>query len=376
MGKRCATLILVLILAVGSAYAGEWRLDVKVIVGEKEPATACSFLLTETAENSVLQSSLLPDIGFALKDDSEHHCLERSSWSQLFSEADGIFNQKTESILQFLAPYQTRDVLQGTFTGDIFDRAASMQEYIIPSDTLQKIQSEIYSFSEKNKSSIIPEDMSLVIRCYDRMFWTVNILEEERIVMTASFNVDENDAHFLFGHAEKDTDYYLELQITKEQTHISGSSCLKKDPYGGGWRTLQENDTILRSSWDLAWMEEAEKSELTIRYDLFPERTGMEAFKINGTVQKKQNREEIVLLGGFGNRRSSIILSGTVEFTEQSGSLKLPSEIIELDRITESEMETIGLKAGTEAWRMLGMILIQWYPYLPGEWKTILPFDI
>lgn len=373
--KRFTSLLLILAMILTAAYAsaeGDYiSIDAQIRTGDQEVQANLNIYPEE--DRFYFTSSLIPDICIQLAGISPAETV--NALSELIRNLNddkitGIIRKCTAEWVAFMQP-ETRT---GSFSGDAFDHASTMQHITFSCGDLMLLGQRIRKALRQQGASavllesdwsdlLMPErNIRFDLKIFDDgKYASLGVLDGEKTVMTVSANISESDAVLLVagcGYGGKN--YYSRILADQKDGRLDITETLYADDLKAGYPGLTADSLIYTRNSTIEWDAE------TVRFSefLFPANEQMTPVTCSGTlgnVTSGRLFEGEIHFSGYDGFRATITAD-----IKKGGIGEMPARIIDLDQADETEL--IGL--GTEIGVAMLPILLQIIGGLPPEYSV------
>ena len=227
----CLLIILIQLISV-SAYADQ-HLEISCTIRGAYEDKIITADLYEQAGEIIAVSSLLPDYAVQFAKENNETLSYISTLCLVNPEQVLEIVEIIDNIIRPWIEQQLSDPDYGIYSGELFDNAYILRCAQFP---LSKLTEQIMNFTIQGKEtdniilSLLVEytryffknqDVLLSVQCYDEWkYITVNISDDDHIIMTISADLSDEQIKLLIGYKEDGRYIYRNISIQKEKTSI------------------------------------------------------------------------------------------------------------------------------------------------------------
>ena len=296
MIRKILTMLLVLGLMTGSAFAADQQAEIQFVIHQRDNETAVTADFLLRGNETVLLSGLFPSYALILPFGSTLSMTTDSAGSYGPFYMPGI-GSVLPGILQVLNP----EVSEGMFTGDLFDEARTLSRGECGISDLMAIPEKLGGEEAGSMlqggiralfGQMDPDSIRVRYAMYDNgKYLTLTFLQEEKTVGTASFDFsDPKVLQAVIGSAENGTNYYWALEADVNSTdEMAITVSLYADPTKSGYRSVMQNIPVVTENWTLQLSEDRKEIRFT------------------GEVLPANDKAAIDISGSFGNENKPML---------------------------------------------------------------------
>lgn len=381
--KRIICLLLFLTLLTGtvSAYTEGKRCEINAVIQAREQEIPVSLNIRTEEDRICLISSLIPDTCLQFSGINPGQAGDAAAEMVRIlndSRTGAVINQCAAEWFAYMQP----EIRSGSFSGDAFEYASAMRHITFSCGDLLLLGERIRkALAEEGISPALsggdwswipaPErNIRFDLKVFDDgKYASLNVLDGEDAVMTASVNLSDPDCILLItGVGTGGKNYYSRILAEKKEGRFDITQMLYADDLKAGYPGLREDSLIFTLNSTVEWDNE----EIRLSGNLFPANDQVTPIACSGILRKMASGrilEGEVHFSGFEGFRT--VFTADL-YNVETG--EMPSRIIDLEKAGEQELIALGTEIGVAFIPVLAGIISALPPEYAGQISQLLGF--